>query len=554
MKFAPYTVGVDFGTLSARAVVADSRDGRILASCESAYAHGVLSETLPDGTALPPQWALQVPQDYLDALTAAVRDAVAQSGASAEEIAAIGWDFTSCTVLPTDGDGTPLCTLPGLASRPHAYCKLWKHHAAQHCAARMEALARQTEQPFLRRYGGRISSEWTYPKLLQILEEDAALAEKTAVFLEAGDWLLWQLTGTLVRNSCAAGFKQFWAADGQTPDDDFLKLLHPGFPALCRRALRGEVCAPWEQAGTLTAEWAHRLGLQPGTVVAAGIVDAHASVIGAGASKPGQAVIIVGTSSCQLLVDDRAVSVPGICGYAKNSILPDMYAYESGQPAVGDLFDWFVRRCVPEKYAAEAREQDMNAHQLLTAKAAALAPGESGLVALDWWNGQRSPFVDDDLSGVMLGLTLRTRPEEQYRALLEGCAYGVRLIFDTYRKAGLTADEYIVCGGIARKNELMMQIYADVLGCPVHICESTQACALGSAILAAAAAGCHSDMASAVAAMAAPRIRTYTPDPERSAVYDQLYAIYESTARHFALQSDALHRLMMLRRGKELNG
>ena len=549
MKKALYTIGVDFGTLSARAVVADSRNGAILASCESAYAHGVLSEALPDGTPLPPQWALQVPGDYPEALTAAVRGAMAQSGLAAEDIAAIGWDFTSCTVLPTDESGTPLCALPGYESRPHAYCKLWKHHAAQQQAGRIEALARELDLPFLRRYGGRVSSEWTYPKLLQILEEDAAAAHETAVFLEAGDWLLWQLTGRLVRNGCAAGFKQFWAADGETPDDAYLARLHPDFPALCRRTLRGDVLPPWEQAGTLTDAWAARLGLLPGTPVAAGIVDAHASVIGGGVRRPGQVLLIVGTSSCQLVVDDRAVSVSGICGYAKDSILPNLYGYESGQPCVGDLFDWFVRRCVPERYAAEAREKDCNLHQLLTEKAAALAPGESGLVALDWWNGQRSPFVDDDLSGVMLGLTLRTRPEEQYRALLESCAYGVRLIFDTYRKAGIHPGEVTVCGGIAQKNPLLMQIYADVLSCPVHVCASHQACALGSAILAAAAAKLHPTLPEAMAVMAAPTQRTYLPDPGHSAVYDQLYAIYESTARHFALQSDALHALMALRHG-----
>lgn len=544
-----YTIGVDFGTLSARAVVADSRDGAILASAESVYAHGVLSEQLPDGTALPPQWALQVPQDYLDALTASVREAMAHSGLTADDIAAIGWDFTSCTVLPTNEQGTPLCALPELTGRPHAYCKLWKHHAAQSCAGRIEALAHEMDQSFRHRYGGRVSSEWTYPKLLQILEEDPQLADRTDVFLEAGDWLLWQLTGRLVRNGCAAGFKQFWAENGDLPAEDYLAALHPDFPALCRRALRGDVCAPWQQAGTLTPDWADRLGLHPGIAVAAGIVDAHAAVIGAGVRRAGEGLLIVGTSSCQLVVDERPISVRGICGYARDAIVPDLYAYESGQPCVGDLFDWFVRRCVPEDYAAEARAKGMNLHQLLSEKAAALQVGESGLVALDWWNGQRSPFVDDDLSGVMLGLTLRTRPEEQYRALLESCAYGVRLIFDTYRRHGLTIDRVTVCGGIARKNALLMQIYADVLGCEVHISESEQACALGAAILAATAAGCHDTMAQAMDAMAAPTERTYAPDPARAQVYDRLYAIYEESARYFALQTDALHRLMALRQG-----
>ena len=551
MCTSPYTIGVDFGTLSARAVLVDSRDGRILTSAEWAYTHRVISEALPDGTTLPPQWALQVPGDYLEALRQTVRSVMADSGVAAHEVAAIAFDFTSCTVLPTDADGTPLCQLSDGAGNPHTYAKLWKHHAAQPQAARIEALARQMDEPFLKRYGGRVSSEWTYPKLLQILEEAPEVAEKTDIFLEAGDWLTWQLTGQLYRNACAAGFKQFWADDGVLPSESFLAALDPRFPALCRRALRGEIRAPWESTGTLTQEWAQQLGLTTRTAVAAGIIDAHAAVIGAGVYRPGQALLIVGTSGCQLMLDSRAVSVPGVCGYAKDSVVPGLHAYESGQPCVGDMFDWFVRRCVPADYTAQAQSAGLSIHQLLTEKAASLTPGQSGLVALDWWNGQRSPFVDDDLSGVILGLTLHTRPEEQYRALLESSAYGVRLIFDTYRKAGLHIDEVYVCGGIAQKNRLMMQIYADVLGCSVHLSSSDQACALGAAVLAAAAGGCHADLESAISAMAAHPEATLQPNPQHKAAYDQLYQIYNDAAHYFALQSDALHRLMALRRGKE---
>ncbi len=551
MCTSPYTIGVDFGTLSARAVLVDSRDGHILASDDCPYTHGVLSEALPCGLPLPPQWALQVPSDYLDALCQTVRAVMAQSGIAPSQVAAIGFDFTSCTVLPTDESGTPLCQLPGGQSQPHAYAKLWKHHAAQRHATRIEALARQMDEPFLQRYGGRVSSEWTYPKLLQILEEAPDVAEKTAIFLEGGDWLTWQLTGQLCRNACAAGFKQFWADDGALPSAAFLAALDPRFPALCHRVLRGDIRAPWERAGTLTEEWAQRLGLTTQTAVAAGIIDAHAAVIGAGVYRPGQALLIAGTSGCQLMLDSRAVSVPGVCGYAKDSVVPGLYAYESGQPCVGDMFDWFVRRCVPADYAAQAQSAGISLHQLLTEKAAALSPGQSGLVALDWWNGQRSPFVDDDLSGVMLGLTLHTRPEEQYRALLESSAYGVRLIFDTYHKAGLDVCEVYVCGGIARKNDLMMQIYADVLGCSVHLSSSEQACALGAAILAAAAGDCHASLHAAMDAMAAQPEATIRPQPQHTATYDQLYQIYADAAHHFALQSDALHRLMALRRGKD---
>ena len=407
------------------------------------------------------------------------------------------------------------------------------------------------DEPFLHRYGGRVSSEWTYPKLLQILDEAPEVAAHTDIFLEAGDWLTWQLTGQLRRNACAAGFKQFWAADGVLPSDAFLAALDPRFPDLCRRALRGEILPPWESVGTLTKEWAETLGLTPSTAVAAGIIDAHAAVVGAGVYRPGQALLIVGTSGCQLTLDGRGVSVPGVCGYAKDSVVPQLYAYESGQPCVGDMFDWFVRSCVPADYAAQAEAAGLSLHQLLTDKAARLLPGRSGLVALDWWNGQRSPFVDDDLSGAMLGLTLRTRPEEQYRALLEGSAYGVRLIFDTYRRAGVDVGEVFVCGGIARKNKLMMQIYADVLGCSIRVCGSDQACALGAAILAATAAGCHPSLHAAMDAMSAPADGTYLPMDEHVGIYARLYDIYRDAAQHFARHSNTMHQLMALRRGKE---
>ena len=375
----------------------------------------------------------------------------------------------------------------------------------------------------------------------------------TDIFLEAGDWLTWQLTGQLCRNSCAAGFKQFWADNGQLPTAEYLSALDQRFPALVQRTLRGQVCAPWEAAGSLTPRWAQRLGLTEHTVVAAGIIDAHAAVVGSGVCRAGQALLILGTSACQLLLDKRPISVPGICGYAKDAIVPDLYAYESGQPCVGDLFDWFVHHAASAQAFQDAEECGMNLHELLSERAARLVPGQSGLVALDWWNGQRTPFVDDDLSGMMLGMTLRTRPEEQYRALLESAAFGTRLIFDTYRKATLETEEIIVCGGIARKNPLLMQIYADVLRRPVQVSSSDQACALGAAILAAAAGGCHETLHHAMEAMAAKPQIVYRPREENAAIYDRLYEIYATLARHFAQETDIMHRLLALRQGKEFS-
>ena len=540
-----YTIGIDFGTLSARAVLADAGTGAVIAERECPYPHRVVDRVLPDGvTRLPPRWALQVPGDYLHSLAVCVRGVMEDSGAAPEQVAGLACDVTASTMLPADETGIPLCETAAFAARPNAYAKLWKHHAAQDQARRMEALLRAERPELLRPYGGRVSSEWFLPKMLQTLEEDPETAAAADVMIEATDWIVWRLTGNLTRSTCAAGFKRLWSPELGDLPGELLDRLCPGFAAWCDRAFRGEVLPVWAPAGRLTPEWAARLGLSQNTVVAVGNVDAHAAVAGSGITAPGTALSILGTSACQLLLDEREVFAPGVAGCVKDAILPDCYAYETGQSCVGDLLAWFVERQVPPDYAAAAKG---NVHGYLTELASALRPGQSGLVALDWWNGQRSPYMDDDLSGLLLGLTVHTKPEEIYRALLEAIAFGSRLIFDTFEEAGLRAEEVVVTGGIANKNPLLMQIYADVLERPVRVAEAAQGSALGAAVFAAVAAGVYPDLPAAARAMTAPGERVYRPDPEHFAAYRELYAIYRKLSEEFARGNDAMKRLLALK-------
>ncbi|MFC7265406.1 ribulokinase [Streptomyces lutosisoli] len=445
----PCVVGVDFGTLSGRAVVVRVRDGAELGTAEHAYTHAVLDRELPDGTRLPPDWALQIPSDYLDVLRHAVPEALSRAGVRPEQVIGVGTDFTACTVLPVLADGTPLSELPDLTGRPHAYVKLWRHHAAQGHADRINALAAERKEPWLARYGGKISSEWEFAKALQVLEEDPEIYRRTERWVEAADWIVWQLCGTYVRNACTAGYKG-QLQDGSYPSRDYLAALNPDFADFVTGKLDqpiGELGAP---AGTLTAEAAAWTGLPEGITVCVGHVDAHVTAPAAGAVEPGQMVAIMGTSTCHVMSSDQQAAVPGMCGIVDGGILPGLWGYEAGQSGVGDIFAWFVRNGLPAGYAERAASLGRSAHEHLTALAAEQKVGEHGLIALDWHSGNRSVLVDHDLSGVLVGLTLSTRPEDIYRALLEATAFGTRTIIDAFEAADVPVEELIIAGGLTK--------------------------------------------------------------------------------------------------------
>ena len=544
-----YVVGVDYGTLSGRAVVVRVSDGAELGSAVHEYAHGVIDETLAaSGEPLPPEWALQVPTDYIDVLRHAVPEAIATSGIDPDQVIGIGTDFTACTILPTTADGTPLCELDAYIRRPHAYIKLWKHHAAQSHADRINALAHERSEPWIARYGGKLSSEWAFAKGLQLFEEDRDLYEAMDHFVEAADWIVWQLTGQYRRNACTAGYKAV-RQDGQYPSEDFLAALAPGFEGFVRDKIERPIAELGERVGSLTAEAAAWTGLPEGIAVCAGNVDAHVTAPAARAVEPGQMVAIMGTSTCHVMSSDvLAGDVPGMCGVVDGGIVPGLYGYEAGQSGVGDIFAWFVDHATPADVSEEAERAGIGVHELLTERAAKLAVGESGLVALDWHSGNRSVLVDHELSGLLVGTTLATRPHEVYRALLEATAFGTRRIIQAFEDSGVPVRELVVAGGLL-KNELLMQIYADVTGKTLSLIGSSQGPALGSAMHAAVAAGAYPDIHAAAHAMGTRSDVVYTPDTAAHEAYDELYAEYELLHDYFGQGgNDVMRRLKARRR------
>ena len=543
-----YVVGVDYGTLSGRALVVRVSDGAELASAAHDYRHAVMdAELASTGKTLPPDWALQVPSDYVDVVKIAVPEAIRLAGIDPAQVIGIGTDFTACTVLPVLADGTPLNELPEYADRPHAYVKLWKHHAAQPQADRINELAAERGETWLPRYGGLISSEWEFAKGLQLLEEDAELYERMDHWVEAADWIVWQLTGRYVRNACTAGYKGI-LQDGEYPSEDFLGALNPGFARFALDKVAHEIGQLGASAGGLTAEAAAWTGLPEGIAVSVGNVDAHVTAPAARAVQPGQMVAIMGTSTCHVMNGDRLAEVPGMCGVVDGGIVAGLYGYEAGQSGVGDIFAWYVNNQVPGEYREAAKAAGLGIHEYLTELVQGQPVGGHGLVALDWQSGNRSVLVDHELSGVVLGTTLTTRPEEIYRALFEATAFGTRKIVETFGASGVPVTEFIVAGGLLR-NSFLMQVYSDVLRMPISTIASDQGPALGSAIHAAVAAGAYPNVLAAGEVMGKLNQNVYTPDAARADAYDLLYAEYSTLHDYFGRgDNDVMHRLRALKR------
>lgn len=535
-----YVIGIDFGTLSGRAVLLDAQTGKECGVAELSYKHAVMDKALPSGKRLPDQWALQHPVDYLEVLQTTIPEVLRQGGITADAVAGLGIDFTASTLLPLDAEGTPLCLKKEYEDEPHAYVKLWKHHAAQREADEITALAKARGEVFADVFGGKFSSEWAIPKILQVLHEAPRLYNATARFCEAADWLSQVLTGEESRAATFAGYKAFWLADKGYPTNDFFCALDPRLDGLIGSKIPAEVRTAEQIAGRISAYGAALTGLLAGTPVALPVIDAHAGMPAVGAVNAGDFVMIIGTSTCHLFHGEHPIPVKGICGYVQDAVVPGLVTFEAGQSCVGDGFSWFVKNLVPERYEKEAKEQGISIHKLLRERASALAPGESGLLALDWLNGNRSVLNNADLSGMILGLTLQTKPEEIYRALLEATAFGSRLILEQFEKGGLTVREIRAAGGIARKDPLMMQIYADVLDKPIHVADTTQAGALGSAMYAAVAGAIYPDIKAAAEVLAAPCSTQYLPNAKNAAVYRQLYEEYVTLHDYFGREGNAV--------------
>jgi L-ribulokinase len=539
-------IGVDFGSESARAVLVDVATGRELASAVSPFAHGVIEDHLPgDDVPLPADWALQDPDDYVASMGHTVREVLRTSALDPSDVVGMGIDFTACTMLPTTADGTPLCRVPELRSEAHAWVKLWKHHAAQPEADRINALAAERGEAWLRRYGGRTSSEWFLAKSLQILDEAPGVYGAADRLIEAADWIVWQLTGVETRNSCTAGYKAAWSKRDGFPSHDYLGALDPRFADVVDTRMSRDISALGQRAGVVSVEAARLTGLRPGTPVAVANVDAHVSVPACGVTTPGTLVAVMGTSTCHLALSHDERIVPGACGVVEDGIIAGLFGHEAGQASVGDLFGWWARQVAGDAGA------DLGAvHAELEAAAATRSPGETGLVALDWWNGNRSILVDADLTGMLLGATLATTAADVYRAMLEATVFGTRVIIEALEGAGVPIDEFIACGGLPFQNRLLMQLTADITGRVVRVSASRQAPALGSAmfgaVAAGAAAGGYDTITDAAARMAHLGPDVYEPRPGDRGAWDEAYALYRELHDTMARQGSVMRRLRAL--------
>ena len=538
-----YTIGLDYGTLSARAVLVDVTTGEEKATSVFEYPHGVMDKAMPDGTALPDDFALQHPGDYLDALLHIVNGIMKESGVSPEEIGGIGVDFTASTVMPVYENGEPLCFADKYKNEPHAYVKLWKHHAAQPQAERFLSVAKERGEKWIGRYGNQISSEWLFPKVLEILEERPDIYNEAERFTEAGDWLVQMLTGEEKHSSCQAGYKAFYSKKELYPDNEYMKAVNPLLDGIVGTKVSEKVIPAGSRAGVLSEKGALLTGLIPGIPVAAASIDAHAALPAAGITGPGKMLMIIGTSTCHIMMADEMKIVPGISGVVEDGVCEGYYGYEAGQAAVGDIFDWFVKNCVPYAYTKEAEEKGIGIHKLLREKAQNKKVGESGIIALDWWNGNRSILSDSELSGLILGMKLTTAPEDIYRALIEATAFGTRKIIETFREHGVRIDKLCAAGGIAKKDDMTMQIYADVTGMPIEVAKSLQGCALGSAMFAAVAGGMCNSLDEAAKTMSGIEEKKYIPIEENVKAYDKLYEEYTLLHDYFGKNEMLMHRL-----------
>jgi L-ribulokinase len=549
-----FVLGIDYGTESGRAVVVRVRDGALVASSIVPYPDGVIDEKLPGGPKLEPDWALQNPRDYLLVVEKAVPKALKSAGVRGDDVIGVGTDFTASTPLPTKSDGTPLCFLPQLRKQPHAWVKLWKHHAAQPEANRINEIGRERNEDFIRIYGGKYSSEWFFSKLLQVADEAPSIYNQIDRFIEAADWIVWQLTGQEKRNTCTAGYKAMWVKGKGFPSPDFFQALHPSLKNVIGSKVPESYYPLGAAAGGLTPYWAKKTGLREGTPVSIGNVDAHVAVPACTVTEPGSLVMIMGTSICHMLLGTEKQMVEGMCGTVEDGIVPGFWGFEAGQSAVGDIFAWFFENGVPDNIHRQARREKKPFLSVLEKRAAALKPGESGLVALDWWNGNRSILVDVDLTGVILGMSLATRAEEIYRALIEATAFGTRTIVDAFDSKGVRVDHLVACGGLPEKNHLLMQIYADVTGRDIKLADPLQTCpAVGSAMHAAVAAGKtrggYDSIYEAARHMAKVQKLSYKPRKDAHETYNRLFAEYQTLHDYFGRGSnDVMKRLKAMQR------
>lgn len=540
-----YTIGVDFGTMSARAVLVNTKSGKVIADSMCDYPHGVIDTCLPGSDKpLPADFALQHPADYLTAFGKTVSGVLGGSGIDPNDVIGVCVDFTSCTLLPITADGTPLCFLDEFKNQPHAYVKLWKHHSPQPYADKANELAAKYIPERLKSLGGCISCEWVFPKVMETLDKAPDVYEKAAYFIEGGDFISFMLTGVQTRSYVFAAYKALYSPDEGYPPKEMLRELDPRLENFPETKLNAPIIYSGEKAGYVDAAARKRFGLgendpwlAEGTVVAAPLIDAHAAAPALNMSHSGDMFAIFGTSSNYMLIHNEYKQIPGICGVVKGGLFSGLNDYESGLCCFGDHFAWCAENICSAEYLKEAKERGISPVQLLSEKAEVLAPGECGIVALNWWNGNRNPLIDSSLSGMFLGMTLRSRPEDLFRALVEANTFGTRLIIENFEDHGVKAQRLAVAGGIAQKSPFIMQLISDVLGKELNVTSylhsAALACAIYSAVAAGSESGGYDTMSDATAVMAAPVAKVYTPSAEAHETYNELYSEYVKLVDYF---------------------
>ena len=547
-----YVIGLDYGTLSVRALLVNVESKKEEAVSVYEYPHGVMDSHLPSGKVLPANYALQHPDDYWHGLVKTIKDVVSKKHVLPEEVIGIGVDFTSSTVVVTDENGQPLCNKEAFNDEPHAYVKLWKHHGAEEEALKIDEVIKERNESWISLYGDKTSSEWMIPKIVETYNKAREVYDASSYFLEALDWITWKLTGTQVRSACGAGYKAFYRHDTGYPSKEFFKAIDPGLENLVEDKLNAPIKSIGEVAGYLTLDNASLLDLKEGTPVGVGIIDAHSSMVGTGVSKPNVMMIIMGTSSCHMMLSKKEAGIPGVCGLVKDGILPGYFGYEAGQCCVGDHFAWFVKNCVPDSYYLEAKHNNMTIYQYLDKLLENYKAGKSGLLALDWWNGVRSPLQDFNLNGLLIGMNLLTKPEEIYMALIEATAYGTRMIIESYENAGVKVDSLVLGGGIPTKNKMIVQVYADICNKEIRVSESPQASAMGAVMLGLAAAdkniSGYDNIEAIVDDFGSIEDKVYLPNKDNVKVYNALYAEYKELMNYFGKgQNNVMKRLNKLR-------
>jgi L-ribulokinase len=533
-----YVYGYDFGTQSCRLIIVNIKNGQVVAEGEEKYPNGVITENLPGSDkALPHGWCLQDPDNYIEAMSNISKKLLSETGICNEDIIGIGTDFTNCTMMPMDKSGNVLCQKEEFRDNPHSWVKLWKHHAAQQYAEEIESYARLNTE-WLVEYGNNVSSEWFFPKLLQIYREAPEIYEAADIFIEAADWIVFKMTGNLIRNSATLGVNCFWSPERGYPDKTFFYDIEPGLENVIEEKMKGSIAVVGSYAGHLTQEFAEKLGLATKTVVSVGHGDSEVAACGTTNVEPGTMIMVMGTSTCHQMIYSSKKGIQGISSVVRDGMIPGYYAYESGQPAVGDIFEWY----------ANVIGSDISILNHLEHKASELKAGESGLIALDWFNGNRSILTNYDLTGMIMGLTLSTTNEEIYRSLLESTAFGTKVIIDGYESNGIRVNKVIASGGLPRKSKLLMQIYADVLNKKVLVPLSTNNSALGAAVCGAVAAkdyGGYESFDEAIEKMVPKNFIEYIPNENDSEIYQKMFKVFK--ALHDYLGGDSESPMMQLR-------